>query len=60
MNADQLLRMILRMFMRKAVNKGVNAGIDHLAGGGKQGRNARQQTKRARQAMKVTRRLNKF
>lgn len=60
MNANQLINMILRMIMRKAVNKGVNAGIDKMVGGGQQGRKARQTTKRARQAMRVTRRLNKF
>lgn len=60
MNVDQLVKMIFRMFLRKTVNKGMNAGLNRMAGGQKQGQSARQQTKRARQAMKVTRRLNKF
>jgi hypothetical protein len=47
--------MVLRMVLRKAVNTGVN----RLAGG-KSGPQGVKAAKRARQAMRVTRRLNKF
>lgn len=59
MNANQLINMIVRLFVRKAVNKGVNAGINRMAGGQKRGKPT-QAAKKARQAMKVTRRLNRF
>jgi hypothetical protein len=68
---ERMLSMIMRMIFRKAVNKGINAGVNRMAGGGKakqdlspaerkQMRQAKQTTKRARQAAKATRRLGKF
>lgn len=61
MNMNQIINMVMRMIMRKAVNKGVNAGINRMAGGnpGKAKQN-RQALKGAKQAARVTRRLNKF
>ncbi|MBR9653252.1 hypothetical protein [Thalassovita aquimarina] len=59
MNANQLINMIIRQVVRKFVNKGVDAGVNKLASGGKQGKQARHDVKRARQAARMTRRLNK-
>lgn len=62
MNSNQLVNMITRMVLRKAVNKGVNAGINRMAGGAnkKQAKEHRQAMKGAKQAARITRRLNKF
>lgn len=61
MNLNQIVNMLFRMVLRKAVNKGVNAGFDRMAGGanGKSKRH-RQAMKNAKQAARVTRRLNRF
>lgn len=71
MNADRLISMIIRMFVRKAVNRGVNAGVKRMAGGGKsqkdmspeeraQAKAARDNTQRARKALRVGRRIGKM
>ena len=50
MNANQLMRMAMRLFMRK--------GMKHLAK--KQGGGNSPELKRAKQAMKVTRRVGRM
>lgn len=67
MNANSLINMLIRMFMRR----GMNAGINRMANRGRDPKDmtpeerqnakaARQNTKRAQQAMRVTRRMGKF
>jgi hypothetical protein len=67
---DRLWKMLTMMFVRRAVNRGIRKGINTVAGSGKrpadmtpeervQARNARQLTKRARQAARITRRLGR-
>ncbi|WP_102110077.1 hypothetical protein [Oceaniglobus roseus] len=64
---NQLVNMIVRMFL----NKGINAGIDRMSGGRKptrdmtpeeraQARAGRQNAKRAKQALRVVRRIGRF
>ncbi|MEP2530631.1 hypothetical protein [Shimia sp.] len=69
MNVNQLINMITRMFIRKAMNHGVKAGVNALSSSDnagrskprqKQGGGAPQNTKRAKQAMRVARRVGKF
>ncbi len=61
MNAEQLIRMIGRRLLGQLINRGINAGIDKASGGDrKQARQAKQATRRARQAMRIGRRLGKF
>lgn len=71
MNVNQLVNMILRIFMNKILHRGINAGIDRMAGKGKspqqmtpeerrQAQAAKQGTKRARQALRVTRKIGRF
>ncbi|MEX5729383.1 hypothetical protein Ga0609869_002736 [Rhodovulum iodosum] len=69
MNANRMINMAVRIVMRKLMNKGINAGVDLAARRGQgnddpadpQKRAAAQQTaKRARQAMRVTRRMGRF
>ncbi|MGH1356878.1 MAG: hypothetical protein ACRBBS_17645 [Thalassovita sp.] len=61
MNVNQIVNMVMRMFLRKAVNKGVNAGINRMAGGNSgKARQNQKALKGAKQAARVTRRLNKF
>jgi hypothetical protein len=61
MNANQIINMVMRMVLRKAVNKGVNAGINRMAGGNAgKAQQHRAAVKGAKQAARVTRRLNRF
>ncbi|MDF0597465.1 hypothetical protein [Psychromarinibacter halotolerans] len=75
MNANQIINMIFRMFVRKSLSRGMNKGFDMLAERqrrgkpdaprnpeaaqrtGKQGRDA---ARRARQGMRVIRRIGRF
>lgn len=71
MNVNQIVNMILRQVMRRFINKGINAGVD-MATRGRKGNDqdpkaARQQSaqgrdtaKRAKQAMRVGRRIGRF
>jgi hypothetical protein len=65
---DRIINMIINQVIRRFVNIGVNKGISHFAGKGKapttpqdhvQTNAAREATKRARQAAKITRRLGR-
>ncbi|KPP84607.1 MAG: hypothetical protein HLUCCO07_05775 [Rhodobacteraceae bacterium HLUCCO07] len=71
MNANQIINLVMRMFIRKAVGRGMNAGINRLAGKGKsreemspeerrKARQGKQSARRARQAMKMGRRIGKM
>ena len=71
MNANQIINMIMRIFIRKAVNKSISAGIGRVAGRGKapskmtgQERNhaksGKETVKRARQGMKMARRIGRL
>ena len=64
MNANALINMVTRMFVRKIVGRGVDAGINAMAGRGKpqqdMSKEEKAQAKRAKQAMRVTRRVTKF
>ncbi|MEL6551359.1 MAG: hypothetical protein AAFQ54_14045 [Pseudomonadota bacterium] len=72
---NQILNMVLRMFMRKVISKGMDKGFDMAAKrGSKKDKPAegvseadraemaatRQKQKRAKQAMRVTRRIGRF
>lgn len=72
MNANQIINMVIRMIVRRVIGKGVNAGInavgrragrnqDHAPRQGGQGGNASAETtRRAKQAMRVTRRVGRM
>lgn len=68
MNANQLINMAVRIVMRKLMHKGINAGIDMAsrrrpgqeAADPRQKAEADQAAKRARKAMRVTRRMGRF
>ena len=71
MNANQIINMIMRMVMRKAVNKGLDAGLNKFAGGGKnrdqmspkerqQARAGKQAARKARQSMKIAKRVGRM
>ncbi|KPP87306.1 MAG: hypothetical protein HLUCCA08_05080 [Rhodobacteraceae bacterium HLUCCA08] len=62
---------ILRMILGRVLNRGINAGIRHVANRGQdprdmtpedraRAREGQQNAKRARQAMRITRRMGKF
>ncbi len=66
MNVNQIVTMVIRMVMRRLLRKGVNAGIDAVGNRMSRGNAAEQQgqslntaetTKRAKQAMKIARRM---
>ncbi|MDP2062691.1 MAG: hypothetical protein Q8Q63_04400 [Phaeovulum sp.] len=70
MSIEQILGRVMRLFGRRAVNLGINKGIEVAARRGKpeaemtpedqaQARAARQTAKRARQAVRLARRLGK-
>ena len=71
MNANQLINMVVRMVMRQVVGRGINAGIDMAAN--KMSRksddpdaarrneaDSREMASRAKQAMRVTRRVTRL
>lgn len=62
---------ILRMILGRVMNRGINAGIRHATNRGRdpqdmtpeersRARDGRETAKRARQAMKITRRMGRF
>ncbi|MEM9437069.1 MAG: hypothetical protein AAGA15_08515 [Pseudomonadota bacterium] len=69
---NQIINMVMRIFMRKVISKGMDKGFDMVSGTRKKGGHgvseedraemaaAKQNQKRARQAMKVSRRMGKF
>ncbi|WP_281858534.1 hypothetical protein [Litoreibacter halocynthiae] len=65
---NQIINMVIRMVMRRLVNMGINKGIDVAAKRGKAGKDltpeqrqaAGQQTKRAKQAVRMSRRIGRF
>ena len=70
MGVEQIVNMVMRIFARRMVNMGVNKGIEVAARRGKpeaemtpeeraQARQAQVAAKRARQAMRIGRRLGK-
>jgi len=71
MNANQIINLIMRMFVRKAVSKGMDAGISRIAGRGKapadmtreerqQAKSAKHSARRARQGLKMSRRIGRL
>lgn len=71
MNFNQIINMVVRIVMRRIVGRGVNAGIDIAARkmgksgdnpetSARQGAEGRDMAKRAKQSMKITRRMGKF
>jgi len=65
MNANQLINMVINMVMRRLVGRGVNAGINMASrkmgkNGDAAGPDSAETTKRAKQAMRVGRRIGKF
>ncbi len=70
MNANQLINMVIRMVMRRVIGRGINAGIDMAANKMSRGKpegerrdedpRGREAANRAKQAMKVTRRMGRF
>jgi hypothetical protein len=71
MNVNQLVNMVIRMVLRRGLNRGINAGIGRMAGKGKrpdqmtpeerrQAQATKQQTIRAKQALRVGRKFGKF
>ena len=71
MNANQIINMVMRLFLRKAINKGIDAGFGMAARRKGQGESdpeaarmqeqaGRDNAKRAKQAMRVTRRMGRF
>ena len=61
MNADQIFRLFGRRLLNQLLNRGHRAGIDRASGGDRdQARQMKQTAKRARQAMRITRRIGRF
>ncbi len=70
MNANGLINMVMRLVMRKFLSRGIDAGFDRFAGkGGKTAnpeaarrneKQGRETARRAKQAMRVTRRIGRF
>ncbi|MEM6407451.1 MAG: hypothetical protein AAF700_03435 [Pseudomonadota bacterium] len=64
---NQIINMILRQVMRRLINAGINKGVDAMAkrrGGGEeltpeQKQVAQEHQKRAKQAMRMTRRIGR-
>jgi hypothetical protein len=64
MDFGRIVNMILNTLLRRAVNTGINKGIKHMsAKGAPKGAaphsNAREITKRARQAARITRKMGR-
>lgn len=65
---NQMINMVIRMVMRRVVNMGINKGIDVAAKRGKGGEEltpqqrqaAGKQSKQAKQAVRVARRIGRF
>ena len=76
MNANGLINMVIRIVMRQVIGRGINAGIDMATrrrseGGApgqgeaapqdrRQAAEGRETARRAKQAMRVTRRIGRF
>ena len=69
MNANAIINMVIRMVMRRVLRGGMNAGIDAVGKRMGKGKAANEQsgshdtgetTKRAKQAMRVNRKIGKF
>lgn len=59
MNMNRLINMILRQVIRKVVNRGVQAGAEKLSSNSNRP-SPKADGKRARQAMRMMRRVTKF
>lgn len=59
---NQIVNMVLRRIMRQLVNRGVDAGINAVATkkGGNAKNSHKQDMKRAKQSMRMVRRVSKF
>jgi len=65
---NQIINMVFRMVMRRLVNMGINKGIDVAAKRGRKGEDltpeqrqaAGKNSKRAKQAVRVSRRIGRF
>ncbi len=65
---NQMINMVIRMVMRRVVNMGINKGIDVAANRGQgskeltpeQRRAAGKHSKRAKQAVRMSRRIGRF
>ena len=72
MNANQLINMVMRLFLRKFITKGIDKGFDMASrrrgsgdpadaeADGRQKAQGQDMAKRARQAMRVGRRVGRF
>ncbi len=75
MNTNQIINMIFRMFLRKSISRGMNKGFDMLDARQQRNapdtpknpdaakrneKQSRDASRRARQGMRVVRRLGKF
>jgi len=72
MNANQIINMVIRMVMRRVLRSGVDAGMNAVSNrmnrnkspeekqAQQGGPDAADTTKRAKQAMRVARRVNRF
>jgi hypothetical protein len=66
MNANKLMNMIMRRVLNKTINKGIDAGVDRAMGGRKadgtkaQQKSNRQQAKRAKQSLRMARRIGRL
>lgn len=71
MNINALINMIIRMVIRQLVNHGIRGGLARMGRGGDadappseadrdQAQRAKTTAKNARQAMRATRRINRF
>lgn len=67
MNVNQIINMVMRLFLRKAINTGIDKGVGLMSkrkGGGdaspEQAQQGRDNAKRAKQAMRVGRRVTRL
>ncbi|WP_298261637.1 hypothetical protein [uncultured Litoreibacter sp.] len=65
---NQIINMVIRMVMRRVINMGINKGIDVAAKRGQRGEDltpeqrqkAGEHSKRAKQAVRMSRRIGRF
>ncbi|MBC7132833.1 MAG: hypothetical protein H5U16_06970 [Roseovarius sp.] len=61
MNANQMINMVIRMIMQRFLRQGINKGFGAMGGGGaRPGPDGRKTAQRARQAMKLGRRIGRM
>ncbi len=72
MNVNQIINLVMRLFLRKAISKGIDKGFDMAARRRKPGQprdseaerlekqNGQESAKRAKQAMRVGRRIGRM